>query len=75
MILLTSKNMNKKILEKRSSIPRSVIINTMIAAIIIILIWTPCASQTTENSFIKISKNGRYFIDGNGNPFFLARRY
>ncbi len=42
----------------------------MIAAIIIILTSIPCASQTTPNSFIKISKNGRYFVDENSKPFF-----
>lgn len=30
----------------------------------------PCTSQTASNSVIKISTNGRYFIDENGKPFF-----
>ncbi len=49
---------------------KSVIINSTILTILIILISIPCASQTTSNSLIKISKNGRYFIDENGKPFF-----
>jgi len=30
----------------------------------------PCACQDISNSFVKISKNGHYFIDEDSNPFF-----
>jgi hypothetical protein len=58
------------VLLKQYKIPKSVIINLMIVTILIILTLIPCASQTVNNSFIKISKNGHYFIDENGKPFF-----
>lgn len=49
---------------------KSIIINSFILTIPLILISITCTAQTAGNSFIKISKNDRYFIDGNGKPFF-----
>jgi hypothetical protein len=50
--------------------PMKVIINLMVVTILLILTLIPCVSQTTGNSFLNISKNGRYFTDENGKPFF-----
>jgi len=49
---------------------KSVIIYSFVFTILIVPINIPSASQTVDNSLIKISKNGRYFIDENGKPFF-----
>ena len=45
-------------------------IKLVFSAIILILLWIPGASQTSGNSFIRISADGRYFIDQNDRPFF-----
>jgi hypothetical protein len=49
---------------------KSATTNLSIVSILIILIRIPCASQTTDNSLIRVSENGRYFIDDSGKPFF-----
>ena len=49
---------------------RPVVIHSLVLTVLLIPISIPSAAQTADNSRIKISKNGRYFIDEEGKPFF-----